>query len=309
MALGEGQRLAGQVALRGQDERQPVPLLVTEHSLGVARVHEISFPQGDPPQGDGERGRGAGSFADQVLRELGATYPDLVALLAELYPGNARWRNTDDFLTVLHNTREVSAGLSHQSMASNLAAMLDNGLRIGVDQWTPFGRRRIEIRVQAALTTGEYLGRRTEQRGRFSAPRSDSLGAQRSSGRCCQVGVEGADSLRDGAQGTAGMPLQAETAEAGVRYGRRTESESGFALAGGDEVTSITTGGADWYRYGVRFTVHSGGHWRPRQWLRGVPSGHLIGTQAFVSADLDRTLIGPGAPGGEQAAAGRGRWC
>ncbi|MGW4670772.1 WXG100-like domain-containing protein [Streptomyces sp. NPDC004324] len=306
LSLDEARRLAGQEEPPPQGEAAPVPLLVTEGSLGVARVHEVSFPDGDPARGDRGPARPADFLADRVLSQLSHIYPDLVAPLAELYPGNPRWRGTEHFLTVLHNTREVSDRLSPQSMASNLGAMLDTGLLIGLDQWTPLGRRHIGVRVAATLTEREYLGRWTEQRGRFSAPGSDSIGGGRGSGRSWQVGVEGTVSLRDGAPGTAGMPSHAETASAGVRYGRRIESESGFAVSGGDEVTSITTGGADRYRYGVRFTVESGGHWRPRQWMRGALSGYLLGTQAFVATDRERTLIGPGARGDGRSGAVRG---
>ncbi|MFJ6838669.1 hypothetical protein [Streptomyces sp. NPDC091209] len=304
LSEGEARRLDEPVPAPGPVEQgpTPIPLLVTERSLGVSRVHEVSFPEGGSEQGDRGRVRPAEFFAESVLSRLGGAYPGMVASLPELYPGNPRWSSTDHFLTVLHNTREVYDRLSHQSMASNLGSMLDTGLRIGLTQWTPLGRRHVDVWVRARLHDREYLGRRTEQRGRFSAPGSDSLSGQRGSSRSWQVGVEGAVALRDGAAGTAGMPLHVETAAVGVRYGRRTQSESGYALSGGDEVTSITTGGADWYRYGVRFTVESGGHWRPRHWMRGVPSGYLLGTQAFVSADRTRALIGPGAAGGDHAA-------
>ncbi|MER6539080.1 hypothetical protein ABT215_35905 [Streptomyces sp900105755] len=301
LSEGEAQRLAGRPAL--EQRPAPVPLLVTERSLGVSRVHEVRFPERGPAQGDPGRVRPAEFFAESVLRRLGRAYPGLVAPLAELYPGNPRWRSTDHFLAVLHNTREVYDRVSHQSLVSNLGSMLDTGLRISLVQWTPLGRRHVGVWVRSTLHNGEYLGRGTQQRARFSAPGSDSVSGQRGSSRSWQVGVEGAAALRDGNAVTAGMPLHAETAAAGVRYGRRSQAESGFALTGGDEVISITAGGADWYRYEVRFTVESDGYWRPRQWLRGVFSGYLLGTQAFVAADQERTLLGPQTSDGDQDAA------
>ncbi|MEU9976204.1 hypothetical protein [Streptomyces sp. NPDC051014] len=305
LPVGEAERLVGRGEVAAPREGGPVPRLITEHSLGVSRVHEVRFPDGDAPQDRGARTGASSSFTEQVLRELDHAHPDVVASLAELYPDNPRWTGgTEHFLTVLHNTREVLERLSPQSMNANLATMLHTGLRMNLDQWTPLGRRHIEVRVDAELTTRQYLGRRTDQRSRFSAPGADTVAGQRGGGRSLQVGIEGTVSLRHGSSGTAGLPGHAETAALGVRFGRRTEAESGYALSGGDETTSITTGGMDWYRYGVRFTVGSDGHWRPRRWLRGLPSGHLLDTQAFVFQDRHRTLVDPGAAADERSAGG-----
>ncbi|MFJ9351297.1 hypothetical protein [Streptomyces sp. NPDC101237] len=305
LPVGEAERLVGRGEVAAPREGGPVPRLITEHSLGVSRVHEVRFPDGDAPQDRGARTGASSSFTEQVLRELDHAYPDVVASLAELYPANPRWTGgTEHFLTVLHNTRDVLERLSPQSMNANLAVMLHTGLRMNLDQWTPLGRRHIEVRVDAELTTRRYLGRRTDQRSRFSAPGADTVAGQRGGGRSWQVGIEGTVSLRDGSSGTAGLPGHAETAALGIRIGRRTEAESGYALSGGDETTSITTGGMDWYRYGVRFTVSSDGHWRPRRWLRGLPSAHLLDTQAFVFQDRHRTLVDPGASDDERSAGG-----
>ncbi|MFJ8152638.1 hypothetical protein [Streptomyces sp. NPDC094468] len=307
LPIGEAERLTGRGEVAAPREGGPVPKLITGHSLGVSRVHEVRFPDDAAPRDRGAR-RGASSpFTEQVLRELDHAYPDMVASLAELYPANPRWTGgTEHFLTVLHNTREILERLSHQSLTANLGAMLDTGLRMNLDQWTPLGRRHVEVRVDAALTTREYLGRRTDQRSRFSAPGAETVAGQRGGGRSWQVGIEGTVSVRDRTPGTAGVPLHAETLAVGGRYGRRTEAESGYALSGGDEITSITTGGMDWYRYGVRFTVSSDGHWRPRRWMRGLPSGGLLDTQAFVLPDGHRTLVDPAAPAGDRSAGGHG---
>ncbi|CAG6395288.1 hypothetical protein NMG29_35690 [Streptomyces cocklensis] len=308
LTRSEADRLAGQPLPRPEGP-EPAPLAVTQQMLTLSRVQELTFRDGSASRlVDGRPVSYPEYFSDAVLREIRSAYPDLVAPLEELYPGNPRWRNSGHFETVLHNTLEVHKALSYQNMAANLGAMADGGLRIDLIESHRLTRGHRQVWVDATLTQPRYEGLQQDLRIRFSAPGSENLSGQQSSARSVQVGLEGVASVRDKTPGVAGNPLDAGTVSVGGRYGTGVESESGYGSSVGSEATSIGTGGSHIFSYDVSFRVRRDGYWRLRGWLRGALSAQLLGAQPFVFTERRSELAvtrAAGAGGPDEPAQGR----
>ncbi|MFJ6892396.1 hypothetical protein [Streptomyces hokutonensis] len=297
----EARRLAGEASpAPGTPPRVP-PYLTQDAppTLGMSRVEEFTFADGSYVRDvDGEDRTFLDHFSDQVLEEVARAYPDLVAPLSELDPANPRWRNTDHFQMAVSNTLEVLNTLAFHSMAGNLETMMTTGLRISLVDSRRATRAHRYVWVDAALTDRRFEGTQKDLRLRFSAPGSENLGGRQSSARGAHIGAEGLLSLRDAATDEASGPLHAGTGSLGVRWGGRTDSESGYGAAATHEAMSIGTKGTHLYSYEVTLTARRGGFRRFRGLLRGVLFLNLLGTRPFVFTERETNLIGPaGAPG------------
>ncbi|WP_405854208.1 hypothetical protein OG407_01550 [Streptomyces sp. NBC_01515] len=296
----EARRLAGEASpAPGTPPRVP-PYLTQDAppTLGMSRVEEFTFADGSYVQDiDGEDRTFLDHFGDQVLDEVARAYPDLVAPLSELDPANPRWRNADHFQMAVSNTLEVLNTLAFHSMAGNLETMMTTGLRISLVDSRRATRAHRYVWVDAALTDRRFEGTQKDLRLRFSAPGSENLGGRQNSARGAHIGAEGLLSLRDAATDSAGGPLHAGTGSLGVRWGGRTDSESGYGAAATHEAMSIGTKGTHLYSYEVTLTARRGGFRRFRGLLRGVLFLNLLGTRPFVFTEREKNLIGPtGAP-------------
>ncbi|MFJ9378102.1 hypothetical protein [Streptomyces sp. NPDC101455] len=292
----EARRLAGEASpAPGTPPR--VPPYLTQDSpptLGMSRVEEFTFADGSYVQDiDGEDRTFLDHFGDQVLDEVARAYPDLVAPLSELDPANPRWRNADHFQMAVSNTLEVLNTLAFHSMAGNLETMMTTGLRISLVDSRRATRAHRYVWVDAALTDRRFEGTQKDLRLRFSAPGSENLGGRQNSARGAHIGAEGLLSLRDAATDSAGGPLHAGTGSLGVRWGGRTDSESGYGAAATHEAMSIGTKGTHLYSYEVTLTARRGGFRRFRGLLRGVLFLNLLGTRPFVFTEREKNLIGP----------------
>ncbi|MBK3568840.1 hypothetical protein JHN47_34610, partial [Streptomyces sp. MBT62] len=296
----EARRLAGEASpAPGTPPR--VPPYLTQDSpptLGMSRVEEFTFADGSYVRNiDGEDRTFLDHFGDQVLGEVARAYPDLVAPLSELDPANPRWRNADHFQMAVSNTLEVLNTLAFHSMAGNLETMMTSGLRISLVDSRRATRAHRYVWVDAALSDRRFEGTQKDMRLRFSAPGSENLGGRQSSGRGAHVGAEGLLSLRDAATDEARGPLHAGTGSLGVRWGGRTDSESGYGAAATHEAMSIGTKGTHLYSYEVTLTARRGGFSRFRGLLRGVLFLNLLGTRPFVFTEREKNLIGPAGSG------------
>ncbi|MFK0172080.1 hypothetical protein ACIQU5_25125 [Streptomyces sp. NPDC090306] len=305
----EARRLAGE-ASPPPGKAPRVPPYLTEDSpptLGMSRVEEFTFPDGSHVRNiDGEDRTFLDHFSDRIVEEVARAYPDLVAPLSELDPKNPRWRNADHFQMAVSNTLEVLNTLAFHSMAGNLETMMTTGLRISLVDSRRATRAHRYVWVDANLTDRRFEGTQKDMRLRFSAPGSENLGGRQNSARGAHVGLEGLVSLRDAQTDEAGGPLHAGTGSAGVRYGRRTDSESGYGAGATHEGMSIGTKGTHLYSYEVTLTARRGGFRRFRGLLRGVLFLNLLGTQPFVFTEREKNLIGPtGAPAPGTAGTGR----
>ncbi|MEV0912155.1 hypothetical protein [Streptomyces hokutonensis] len=297
----EARRLAGEASpAPGTPPRVP-PYLTQDAppTLGMSRVEEFTFADGSYVRDiDGEDRTFLDHFGDQVLEEVARAYPDLVAPLSELDPANPRWRGADHFQMAVSNTLEVLNTLAFHSMAGNLETMTTTGLRISLVDSRRATRAHRYVWVDAALSDRRFEGTQKDLRLRFSAPGSENLGGRQSSARGAHIGAEGLLSLRDAATDEAGGPLHAGTGSLGVRWGGRSDSESGYGAAVTHEAMSIGTKGTHLYSYEVTLTARRGGFRRFRGLLRGVLFLNLLGTRPFVFTERERNLIGPsGAPG------------
>ncbi|WP_427917245.1 hypothetical protein [Streptomyces sp. cg40] len=292
----EARRLAGEASpAPGTPPR--VPPYLTQDSpptLGMSRVEEFTFADGSYVRNvDGEDRTFLDHFSDQVLEEVARAYPDLVAPLSELDPANPRWRGADHFQMVVSNTLEVLNTLAFHSMAGNLETMMTSGLRISLVDSRRATRAQRYVWIDAALTDRRFEGTQKDLRLRFSAPGSENLGGRQNSARGAHVGAEGLLSLRDAATDEAGGPLHAGTGSLGVRWGGRSDSESGYGAAATHEAMSIGTKGTHLYSYEVTLTARRGGFRRFRGLLRGVLFLNLLGTRPFVFTEREKNLIGP----------------
>ncbi|MFJ9244869.1 hypothetical protein [Streptomyces sp. NPDC101776] len=296
----EARRLAGEASpAPGTPPRVP-PYLTQDAppTLGMSRVEEFTFADGSYVRDvDGEDRTFLDHFSDQVLKEVARAYPDLVAPLSELDPANPRWRNADHFQMAVSNTLEVLNTLAFHSMAGNLETMMTSGLRISLVDSRRATRAHRYVWVDAALTDRRFEGTQKDLRLRFSAPGSENLGGRQNSARGAHVGAEGLLSLRDAATDEAGGPLHAGTGSLGVRWGGRTDSESGYGAAATHEAMSIGTKGTHLYSYEVALTARRGGFRRFRGLLRGVLFLNLLGTRPFVFTEREKNLIGPAGSG------------
>lgn len=305
----EARRLAGE-ASPPPGKAPRVPPYLTEDSpptLGMSRVEEFTFADGSHVRNvDGEDRTFLDHFSDRIVEEVARAYPDLVAPLSELDPKNPRWRNADHFQMAVSNTLEVLNTLAFHSMAGNLETMMTTGLRISLVDSRRATRAHRYVWVDANLTDRRFEGTQKDMRLRFSAPGSENLGGRQNSARGAHVGLEGLISLRDAKTDDASGPLHAGTGSAGVRYGRRTDSESGYGAGATHEAMSIGTKGTHLYSYEVTLTARRGGFRRFRGLLRGVLFLNLLGTQPFVFTEREKNLIGPtGAPAPGTAGTGR----
>ncbi|MEW1828224.1 hypothetical protein [Streptomyces sp. NPDC088196] len=304
----EARRLAGEASpAPGTPPRVP-PYLTQDAppTLGMSRVEEFTFADGSYVRDiDGEHRTFLDHFGDQVLDEVARAYPDLVAPLSELDPANPRWRNADHFQMAVSNTLEVLNTLAFHSMAGNLETMMTTGLRISLVDSRRATRAHRYVWVDAALTDRRFEGTQKDLRLRFSAPGSENLGGRQNSARGAHIGAEGLLSLRDAATDSAGGPLHAGTGSLGVRWGGRSDSESGYGAAVTHEAMSIGTKGTHLYSYEVTLTARRGGFRRFRGLLRGVLFLNLLGTWPFVFTEREKNLIGPvGTPAPGPAAKG-----
>ncbi|MEV0736762.1 hypothetical protein AB0I51_12510 [Streptomyces sp. NPDC050549] len=306
----EARRLAGEASpAPGTPPR--VPPYLTQDSpptLGMSRVEEFTFADGSYVRDiDGEDRTFLDHFGEQVLDEVARAYPDLVAPLSELDPANPRWRSADHFQMAVSNTLEVLNTLAFHSMAGNLETMMTTGLRISLVDSRRATRAHRYVWIDAALTDRRFEGTQKDLRLRFSAPGSENLGGRQNSARGAHIGAEGLLSLRDGATDEAGGPLHAGTGSLGVRWGGRSDSESGYGAAATHEAMSIGTKGTHLYSYEVTLTARRGGFRRFRGLLRGVLFLNLLGTRPFVLTEREKNLIGPtGAPAPGPARPGPG---
>ncbi|MFE2423271.1 hypothetical protein [Streptomyces hokutonensis] len=296
----EARRLAGEASpAPGTPPR--VPPYLTQDSpptLGMSRVEEFTFADGSYVRDiDGEDRTFLDHFGDQVLEEVARAYPDLVAPLSELDPANPRWRNADHFQMAVSNTLEVLNTLAFHSMAGNLETMMTTGLRISLVDSRRATRAQRYVWIDAALTDRRFEGTQKDLRLRFSAPGSENLGGRQNSARAAHIGAEGLLSLRDAATDSARGPLHAGTGSLGVRWGGRTDSESGYGAAVTHEAMSIGTKGTHLYSYEVTLTARRGGFRRFRGLLRGVLFLNLLGTRPFVFTEREKNLIGPTGSG------------
>ncbi|MGQ4430757.1 WXG100-like domain-containing protein [Streptomyces sp. SAS_260] len=296
----EARRLAGEASpAPGTPPRVP-PYLTQDAppTLGMSRVEEFTFADGSYVRDiDGEDRTFLDHFSDQVLEEVARAYPDLVAPLSELDPANPRWRGADHFQMAVSNTLEVLNTLAFHSMAGNLETMMTTGLRISLVDSRRATRAHRYVWVDAALTDRRFEGTQKDLRLRFSAPGSENLGGRQNSARGAHIGAEGLLSLRDAATDSAGGPLHAGTGSLGVRWGGRSDSESGYGASATHEAMSIGTKGTHLYSYEVTLTARRGGFRRFRGLLRGVLFLNLLGTRPFVFTEREKNLIGPtGAP-------------
>ncbi|SEF02853.1 hypothetical protein SAMN05216489_09742 [Streptomyces sp. 3213] len=296
----EARRLAGEASpAPGTPPRVP-PYLTQDAppTLGMSRVEEFTFADGSYVRDiDGEDRTFLDHFSDQVLDEVARAYPDLVAPLSELDPANPRWRNTDHFQMAVSNTLEVLNTLAFHSMAGNLETMMTTGLRISLVDSRRATRAHRYVWVDAALTDRRFEGTQKDLRLRFSAPGSENLGGRQNSARGAHIGAEGLLSLRDAATDSAGGPLHAGTGSLGVRWGGRSDSESGYGASATHEAMSIGTKGTHLYSYEVTLTARRGGFSRFRGLLRGVLFLNLLGTRPFVFSEREKNLIGPTGSG------------
>ncbi|MGW3108752.1 hypothetical protein [Streptomyces sp. NPDC001100] len=296
----EARRLAGEARpAPGTPPRVP-PYLTQDAppTLGMSRVEEFTFADGSYVRHiDGEDRTFLDHFGDQVLEEVARAYPDLVAPLSELDPANPRWRGSDHFQMVVSNTLEVLNTLAFHSMAGNLETMMTSGLRISLVDSRRATRAQRYVWIDAALTDRRFEGTQKDLRLRFSAPGSENLGGRQNSARGAHVGAEGLLSLRDAATDEAGGPLHAGTGSLGVRWGGRSDSESGYGAAATHEAMSIGTKGTHLYSYEVTLTARRGGFRRFRGLLRGVLFLNLLGTRPFVFTEREKNLIGPAGSG------------
>ncbi|WP_026179042.1 hypothetical protein [Streptomyces hokutonensis] len=296
----EARRLAGEASpAPGTPPRVP-PYLTQDAppTLGMSRVEEFTFADGSYVRDiDGEDRTFLDHFSDQVLEEVARAYPDLVAPLSELDPANPRWRGADHFQMVVSNTLEVLNTLAFHSMAGNLETMMTSGLRISLVDSRRATRAQRYVWIDAALNDRRFEGTQKDLRLRFSAPGSENLGGRQNSARGAHVGAEGLLSLRDAATDEAGGPLHAGTGSLGVRWGGRSDAESGYGAAATHEAMSIGTKGTHLYSYEVTLTARRGGFRRFRGLLRGVLFLNLLGTRPFVFSEREKNLIGPAGSG------------
>ncbi|MBO4257591.1 lonely Cys domain-containing protein [Streptomyces griseorubiginosus] len=304
----EARRLAGLEQPARQVEAPAAPPYLAENhppTFGMSRVEEFTFDDGSHTRIiDGRERTFQEHFADQVLKATAQAYPGLVAPLDQLNPDNPRWRNADHFQTVVNNTLEVLNALSHHSLAGNLRTMADTGLRIALVDSGRFGRAIRYVWIGAELTGRRYEGTQRDERLRFSAPGTETLGAAQSGARSSDIGTEAQLSLRSSATNDVGGPKKAGTASVGARYGRRKDTESGHGAAATHEAMSIGTKGSHLYSYNIELTAKRGGYWRLRGLLRGILTLNLLSLQPFVFSEPETTLIGTDpsghpAPGGE----------
>ncbi|MFI8006968.1 hypothetical protein [Streptomyces sp. NPDC086010] len=296
----------GTGVVRGTAEPVPPPWLAADEppTLGMSRVEEFTFADGSLTREiDGRPVTFAEHFADAVLRRIGAVYPGLVVPLDELNPHNPRWRHAGHFETVVSNTLEVLNTLSHQGMASGLETMASTGMRFGLVDSGALSHGHRYVWVDASLTGRRYEGKQEDLRLRHSAPSSENLGGRQGGTRGVQAGVEGLLSGRDTDKDRVGRPRSSATASAGVRVGRRTESESGYGHGATHEAMSVGTGGSHLHSYELTLTAEAGGFWRPRRWMRGLLSMNVLGTQPFVFTDRPTALVEPPGAGVERSAA------
>ncbi|MFE3271089.1 hypothetical protein [Streptomyces sp. NPDC059215] len=273
----------------------PAPPYLTRESpatLAMSRVEEFTFSDGAQVKDiGGQKLTFPEYFANQVLHQIEHAYPGLVAPLAELDPNNPKWRNADHFQIVMANTLEVLNTLSAHSMAGNLETLMTTGLRIALIDSKRITRAHRYVWINAHLADRRYENTQKDLRLRFSAPGSENLTGQQGAASSTHVGLEGLISLRDGtADPTTHGPLQAGTASAGIRFGSRDESTSGYGVTAAHEGMSIGTKGTHLYSYEITLTARRGGFSRFRGLLRGFLSLNLLGTQPFVFIERESPL-------------------
>ncbi|MFD3944797.1 hypothetical protein [Streptomyces sp. NPDC058579] len=231
-------------------------------------------------------------FTDQVIRAAARRHPDMIAPLEELDPTSRRWSDPERYRLALQNTLTVIDQLSHHSMAGNLETITTTGLRIDLTGPGRFGRSHRHIWIDGTLTNRRYEGTQNDLIHRSGMPGTDRLDGSRSASHTLEGGFEARLGGGSAEEDPGGAAWHAVSVSAGPRWGRQKAHKTTYGAAASFEGVVAGAAPSHLHRYDLELRASSGGIWRPRNLLRGLPTLGLLGTRLFVVGEPERDLVG-----------------
>ncbi|MFB7054887.1 hypothetical protein ACFCXT_17430 [Streptomyces vinaceus] len=257
-------------------------------TAGAAGAGDAEAPAPPPPPGPTL----LQEFTDQVIRTTARRYPGMIAPLAELNAREGRWSDPDRYRMALQNTLTVINTLSHHSMAGNLETIVTSGVRIDLVGPGRFTRAHRHVWIDGRLTDRRYEGTQNDLIHRTGTPGTERLDGSRSATRTFEGGFDASLSIRDADRDAGGSPWHAGTLSAGPRWGKQTARKTSYGATASFEAVAASAGPSHLFGYELELTATSGGYWRPRNLLRGLPTLGLLGTGLFVVGEAERPLVG-----------------
>ncbi|MFC9915043.1 hypothetical protein [Streptomyces sp. NPDC127197] len=310
MTRSEARRLAGWddgTGLRKAAGAEPEPpvFLPKDHPtlLVLCRAESFRWPDGayvrpGPSTGtapaDAEQADGPTlleHFTDQVLRAVGARYPNTVAPLEEFTdPDAPRWNGRQHFVMALANTLRIINTLHRHSVAGNLEALVTTGIRIPLVEPRRLTRAQRYLWIEGTMTNRRYEGSTNEPWLKDTTAGTDKLEGSRNATRTLEGGID--LSLRASDTGGSGTVTNTGIIGAGPSAAHARTDKVGYGGSVAAETAVSAKGTSHLYWYDLELTAQVGGFTRPRALWRGLGTFGVMGLETFVRSKPPETLIG-----------------